>query len=113
MTAVATENQFRLDGHVALITGATGGLGTAMCRAFAAAGANVALAEHPDRVRDAHRLARELSSLGVSTTAVGMDVTDLDSIEAGVASVDVALGGPDILVANAGVNVPRPALEVT
>src|SRR5437764_900442 len=79
-------NQFRVDGQVALVTGATGGLGGAMCRAFAAAGANVALAEHPSRVDDAHRLARELSQLGVSTTAVAMDVTDLASIEAGVAA---------------------------
>src|ERR687886_592913 len=107
------ENQFRLDGQVALITGATGGLGGAMCRAFAAAGANVALAEHPSRVEDAHRLARELSLLGVSTCAVEMDVTDVTSIEAAVASVEVALGVPDVLVANAGVNVPKPALDVS
>jgi 2-deoxy-D-gluconate 3-dehydrogenase len=107
------ENQFRLDGQVALITGATGGLGGAMCRAFAAVGANVALAEHPSRVDDAHRLARALSQLGVSTCAVGMDVTDLPSIEAAVASVEVALGAPDVLVANAGVNVPKPALDVS
>ena len=102
-----------LQGQTALITGATGGLGTAMCRAFAEAGANVALAEHPDRIEDAHQLARALSELGVSTTAVAMDVTDLESIERGVAHVDVALGGATILVANAGVNVPKPALEVT
>jgi 2-deoxy-D-gluconate 3-dehydrogenase len=110
---MAGTEQFGLAGHTALITGATGGLGAAMCRAFAAAGANVALAEHPDRVDAAHEMARSLSELGVSTTAVAMDVTDLDSIERGVAHVDVALGGADILVANAGVNVPRPALEVT
>jgi 2-deoxy-D-gluconate 3-dehydrogenase len=107
------ENQFRLDGQVALITGATGGLGAAMCQAFAAAGANVALAEHPSRVADAHELARGLSQHGVSTTAVGMDVTDLASIEAAVSVVVVALGGMDVLVANAGINVPKAALDVT
>lgn len=104
---------FGLKGQTALVTGATGGLGTAMCRAFAEAGANVALAEHPDRIDDAHQLARSLSELGVSTAAVAMDVTDLESIERAVAHVDVALGGANVLVANAGVNVPKAALEVT
>jgi 2-deoxy-D-gluconate 3-dehydrogenase len=102
-----------LEGQVALVTGGTGGLGTAICEAFAAAGASVAVAEHPSRVDEAHRFARTLSERGVSTVAVSMDVTDLESIESAVASVDTALGGADILVANAGVNVPKPALDVT
>ncbi len=106
-------NDLGLKGHAALVTGATGGLGSAMCRAFAAAGASVALAEHPTRLEEAHQMARSLSELGVSTTAVEMDVTALESIERAVAHVDVALGGADILVANAGVNVPKPALDVT
>jgi 2-deoxy-D-gluconate 3-dehydrogenase len=64
-------------------------------------------------VADAHQLARSLSQHGVSTTAVGMDVTDLASIEAAVSAVVVALGGMDVLVANAGINVPKAALDVT
>jgi 2-deoxy-D-gluconate 3-dehydrogenase len=106
--------QFRLDDQVALVTGAAGGLGAAISRALAAAGAQVALAELPNRLADAERLAQEIAAAhGVRTIGVAMDVTSLASIEAAVAAVAASLGGPDVLVANAGVNVPRPALEVT
>ena len=104
---------FRLDGQVALITGAAGGLGSAMARVFAAAGAHVGLAELPERIGAAQEIAAVAAAHGVRALAVGMDVTDLPSIEAAVAEVEAKLGAPDVLVANAGVNVPRPALEVT
>jgi NAD(P)-dependent dehydrogenase (short-subunit alcohol dehydrogenase family) len=105
---------FRLDGQVALITGASGGLGTAMARAFGAAGAQLALAELPERLADAEALATAVAGEhGVRAVAVPLDVTSVPSVEAAVAEVEVSLGAPDVLVANAGVNVPKPALEVT
>ena len=105
---------FRLDGSVALVTGPTGGLGSAMCRALAAAGAHVALAELPARQGEAEALARALAAEHhVRALPVALDVTDLPGIEAAVAQVERDLGGPDVLVANAGINVPRLALEVT
>ncbi len=105
---------FRLDGQVAVITGASGGLGSAMARALAGAGAQLALAELPARVASARDLAAEVTATyGVRALAVPLDVTDLPGIEAAVAEVTAALGPPDVLVANAGVNIPRPALEVT
>lgn len=105
---------FRLDGQVALITGAAGGLGSAIARAFAAAGAHLALAELPARLGEAAQLASDLAAgHGVRTIAVPLDVTDVPGIEAAVSSMEAQLGAPDVFVANAGINVPKPALDVT
>ncbi|MGH2368438.1 MAG: SDR family NAD(P)-dependent oxidoreductase, partial [Chloroflexota bacterium] len=105
---------FRLDEQVAIITGATGGLGRAMAHAFAAAGAHLGLAELPALLDDATALGHELASAhSIQAVGVPMDVTNLPSIEAAVAQVEATLGPPDVLVANAGVNVPKAALEVT
>jgi 2-dehydro-3-deoxy-D-gluconate 5-dehydrogenase len=105
---------FRLDGQVALITGAAGGLGSAIARAFGAAGADLALAELPGRLEEARDLAAAVAAEhGRRAVAVPLDVTDLPGIERAVAEAEGALGGLDVLVANAGVNVPRAALDVT
>jgi 2-dehydro-3-deoxy-D-gluconate 5-dehydrogenase len=105
---------FRLDGQVALITGAAGGLGSAIARAFGAAGADLALAELPGRLEEARDLAAAVATEhGRRAVAVPLDVTDLPGIERAVAEAEGALGGLDVLVANAGVNVPRAALDVT
>jgi 2-deoxy-D-gluconate 3-dehydrogenase len=107
-------DQFRLDGQVAIITGAAGGLGSAMARVFAAAGARLGLAELPARLEAATILAQELAGAhGTAALAVPLDVTDLAGIEAAVTQVEAGLGPPDILVANAGINIPKPALDVT
>ena len=107
-------DQFRLDGQCAIVTGAAGGLGSAMARAFAAAGAHVALAELPGKLADAQALAAELSSaFHVRAAAVVLDVTRAQSVDEGFAEAERELGSLDVLVANAGVNVPKPALDVT
>jgi 2-deoxy-D-gluconate 3-dehydrogenase len=106
--------RFRLDGQVALITGATGGLGSAMVRAFASAGAHVTVADLPARMDDARALAAEVArTFAVRAVAVPLDVTSVASIEAAMAQTEEQLGPIDVLVANAGINIPRPALEVT
>src|SRR5581483_1006254 len=106
--------QFRLNSQVALITGAAGGLGSAMCRAFAAAGAHLALAELPSRLGEAEQMARQLAQAhGGRAAAIALDVTDVAGIERAVAQAEALVGELDILVANAGINIPRPALETT
>ena len=88
----------RLEGKVALVTGGARGIGRAICEAYVAAGARVAVADLLEA--DAKATAQALGAQGM---AVAMDVTDLDSIARGVAAVEEAWGGIDILVNNAGI----------
>lgn len=86
----------RLEGKVALVTGGARGIGRAICEAYAAAGAKVAVADLLED--DAMATADSIGGM-----AVAMDVTDLASIAAGAATVEKAWGGIDILVNNAGI----------
>ncbi len=88
----------RLAGKVALVTGGARGIGRAVCEAYAAAGAQVAVADLLEE--DARTTAGALGGQGM---AVAMDVTDLASIAAGVAAVEAVWGSIDILVNNAGI----------
>jgi len=90
-------------GRVAVITGASSGIGEATARALAADGHRLALlARRADRVE---RLAEELGNRALAITA---DVTDRDSIVAAAERVQGELGGADILVNNAGVMLLAP-----
>lgn len=88
----------RLEGKVALVTGGARGIGRAICEAYAAAGAKVAVADLLED--DAKKTAAALGDHGMAVT---MNVTDLASITAGVEAVEKAWGGVDILVNNAGI----------
>lgn len=88
----------RLDGKIALVTGGARGIGRAICAAFVAEGARVAVAD-----RLAHEAAETAAALGPQAMAVTMDVTDLASITAGLAAVQAQWGGLDVLVNNAGI----------
>ncbi|WP_422364832.1 L-iditol 2-dehydrogenase [Pelagibius sp.] len=98
----------RLQGKVALVTGGARGIGDAICRAYAAEGAKVAVADR--LIEDAQETA---SALGENAMAVAMDVTDLDAIAEGVAAVEEKWGGVDVLVNNAGIFNMAPIEEVT
>jgi NADP-dependent 3-hydroxy acid dehydrogenase YdfG len=90
-------------GRVAVITGASSGIGEATARALAADGLRVALlARRADRI---HSLADEL---GNGAIAIQADVTDRDSLVAAADRVQQELGGADILVNNAGVMLTAP-----
>jgi short-subunit dehydrogenase len=90
-----------LQGRTALVTGASGGLGTHLARRLAREGMNVAVS---GRREDAlETVAAELSKLGVKTVAVAADLSDLKATDPLVERVEAALGPIDVLVNNAGV----------
>jgi 3-oxoacyl-[acyl-carrier protein] reductase len=94
----------RLDGKVALITGAGRGLGEGVARTMAAQGAAVMLV-----ARDAaavQAVAREITAAGGKAEAMACDVSDYAAVECAVAATRQKLGGLDILVNNAGVIEP-------
>jgi NAD(P)-dependent dehydrogenase (short-subunit alcohol dehydrogenase family) len=101
---------FRLDGQVALVTGAARGLGRATALALAHAGADVALG-----LRDgstASDLAAEIRALGRRVERLQMDVTKLPDIGSAVDAAVARLGRIDILVNNAGLGPENPAEHV-
>ena len=102
---------FRLDGRVAIVTGASSGLGVAFARALAQAGADLVLAaRRADRLEDTRRM---VADLGRGAIAVPTDVTDPDACAALVDRAMAGFGRVDILVNNAGVGTAVPALRET
>jgi len=102
---------FRVDGKIALITGAAGGLGQALCFGLAAAGAKVALADiRREAVEDAAARLRKEKAIAMS---FGVDLASLESIRSLVEAVISEFGRIDILVNCAGINRREPILEVT
>ncbi|GBR74557.1 short chain dehydrogenase [Candidatus Termititenax aidoneus] len=89
-----------LAGKIALITGASMGIGSGIAQVFAAEGAKLALAARSEQT---DKLAAELQKSGAEVIAVKMDVTNPLSVQAGVEKTVQTYGGLDILVNNAGV----------
>jgi 3-hydroxybutyrate dehydrogenase len=99
----------RLEGKVAIVTGAAGGIGKEIARRFAEEGAKVVIADL--MLQAAETTAEELVSEGHEALAVAMDVSSEAAVEAGIAAVMKACGKIDILVSNAGIQIVRPLDE--
>ena len=108
MTALPS---FDLANQVALVTGASSGIGRHLAELLATAGAKVALAARRiDRLAEA---AREIEAAGGQCLPIACDVTRSDSVAAAVAVAEDTLGALTILVNNAGVVVAKPVLQHT
>ncbi|MEZ6132765.1 MAG: SDR family oxidoreductase [Planctomycetaceae bacterium] len=101
--------QFRMDGHAAIITGGSKGLGAAMAAGLASAGANVILVSR--HVSEARATARDIAD-GFGVKAIGMqaDVSDPADVDCMVTEVMAEFGRIDILINSAGINI-RGSIE--
>ncbi|ALV07688.1 SDR family oxidoreductase [Roseateles depolymerans] len=100
-----------LEGRVALVTGASSGLGAQFAKTLSKAGACVVLAAR--RVERLKALRAEIEAGGGDAHVVSMDVTDIDSIAAAVARAETEVGTLDILINNSGVSTTQRLTEVT
>jgi NAD(P)-dependent dehydrogenase (short-subunit alcohol dehydrogenase family) len=100
---------FELRDKVALITGASSGLGKRFARVLARSGVKVGLAAR--RLDALQALATEIEAGGGAAFAVKLDVSEESSVRRAVEEVEAALGTIDILVNNSGVSIVKPALE--
>jgi NAD(P)-dependent dehydrogenase (short-subunit alcohol dehydrogenase family) len=106
-----TSSLFDVHGKVALVTGASSGLGHHFARTLAGAGATVVVA-----ARRTERLAQLVAAIekdGGRAVAVPMDVADAASVERAFAEAARTAGVPDIVVNNAGIAKTKPSLELT
>jgi NAD(P)-dependent dehydrogenase (short-subunit alcohol dehydrogenase family) len=99
-----------LSGRVALVTGASSGLGAQFAKTLAQAGAAVVLASR--RVDKLKELRAHIEANGGDAHVVSLDVTDVDSIKAAVAHAETEVGPIDILVNNSGVSTTQRLLDV-
>ena len=102
---------FDLTGQVALVTGASRGLGQYFARALAGAGADLIVTSR--RKDDLRPFVAEIEALGRRATPLALDVRDQQSIHAMAEASEAAYGRIHILVNNAGCNVRKPAMDVT
>ncbi len=100
-----------LSGRVALVTGASSGLGAQFARTLSRAGAAVVLASR--RVDKLQDLRSHIEAEGGDAHVVALDVTDRNSIEAAVAHAETEVGPIDILVNNSGVSTTQRLQDVT
>jgi NAD(P)-dependent dehydrogenase (short-subunit alcohol dehydrogenase family) len=84
-----------------VITGATGGMGRALCRRFGQAGAKIALLDL--QLEPLEAFARELDDAGIQTLALPCDVIDEQACRSAMQKIDESFGGIDVLINNAGI----------
>jgi NAD(P)-dependent dehydrogenase (short-subunit alcohol dehydrogenase family) len=102
-----------VEGTTAFVTGAGSGLGRSIALALAEAGADVAVTELPNRLGNADAVAASIRSMGRRALVIKLDVTSVKNIQRAVAEVIKGFSRIDVLVNNAGINIPKRALDVT
>jgi 3-oxoacyl-[acyl-carrier protein] reductase len=102
----------RLHNRVALVTGGNTGIGRAVCLAFAAEGADVAIAWY-EREAEAEMLAEQIRAQGRRALPVRADITDEEQVQAIIGRVGAELGRLDILVNNAGIQKAQPITDMS
>lgn len=103
--------EVNFEGKVALVTGASSGLGARFAKVLAMGGAQVVLASR--RVERLKELRAEIEAEGGAAHVVALDVTDYASIKSAIAHAETEAGAIDILVNNAGVSMNRRLTDVT
>lgn len=106
-----SENLFDLTGQVAIVTGASRGLGQYFARALGRAGARLIVTSR--RAGDCDAFVAELAAMQIEAKALTLDVRDQASIAAFAPAAEACFGNVHTLVNNAGCNVRKPALDVT
>jgi 3-oxoacyl-[acyl-carrier protein] reductase len=101
-----------LRGHTALVTGGSRGIGAAIVRALAEAGAAVAI-NYRERADTANALARQITGAGGKAVAIGADVSEAGAVAQMIERANAELGPIDILVNNAGIAIVRGIDDLT
>ena len=104
---------FSLRGKIAFVTGTGSGIGRAISIGLAQSGADVAVTELPDKLDAARETVREIEKTGRRGFAVPLDVSKLPMISEALDATLKHFGRLDILINNAGINIPRLAVDVT
>jgi 7-alpha-hydroxysteroid dehydrogenase len=108
---VSIFDQFRLDGKIAVVTGAGKGIGAAIARGFAEAGADVVIGART--VADLERVAGDIRAMGRRALVVPTDVLDFAQLQNLADRAMEEFGRIDILVNNAGGFPPKPVSKTT
>ena len=104
-------SSFSIEGQVALVTGATGGIGADLAAALGSAGARVGVAGR--RGGDVAAVLERIRAAGGEAVPIDLDLTDRASIDEAVTAVVAAFGRIDILVNNAGLGTNHDAIDAT
>ena len=100
----------RVQDKVVIVTGGAGGIGSAACRAIAAEGGKIVVADRDAAA--AESVAAEITAKGGIAASVGVDVTDRSQVQAMVRAAVEAFGALNVIFNNAGMNRPRSFMEV-
>jgi 7-alpha-hydroxysteroid dehydrogenase len=111
MSAPSALDAFRLDGKVAIVTGAGRGIGAAIARTFADAGADVVLASRTKEQLDS--VAEDVAGRGRRALVLPTDVNDNDAVTELATRTAEEFGRIDLVVNNAGGTMPRPFLDTS